>query len=259
MDWNTTQLLAGMFALGVGAVIGGLGGIFGVGAGVIAIPALVLLFGMSQQLAQGTALLMLLPNVLIAFWRYWQRNRFSLQSAIWIGLTTIVATYPAARIALFLHSRLLKLAFAIFLLCLALHAIYVSRNANPAETNKQRWDDRYLPIVGILGGVIAGLFASGAGVIAASIFVFGFGKRQAVAQGLALAVVVPGTIAALTGYAQAGQVDWRLGLPLALGAIATVSWGVAFAHRIPERILRNLFALLMFATGVLMFMQSIKR
>jgi len=259
MDFNAAQLLIAIFAFMVGGAIGGLGGIFGVGAGVIAIPTLAILFGMYQQLAQGTALLMMLPNVLIAFWRYWQRNRFSLQSAVWIGLTTIVATYPTARVAILLDPRLLKLAFAGFLLLLTLHSLYINRSNAVASHVVAHWDDRYLPLVGVLGGVIAGLFASGAGVIAATIFATGFGKRQTVAQGLALALIVPGTIAALTGYAQAGQVNWQLGLPLALGAVTTVSWGVALAHRLPERTLRNLFAFLMFATSLLIFLQELRR
>lgn len=57
----------------------------------------------------------------------------------------------------------------------------------------------------------------------------GFGHRQAAAQGLALALVVPGSLIALSAYASAGQVSWSLGLPMALGGLSTISWGVACA------------------------------
>ena len=67
-----------MFVL-LGAAMGTLGGLFGIGGGLVAIPALGVLFGLDQQLAQGTALLMVLPNVLLALWRYNQRNRISLR------------------------------------------------------------------------------------------------------------------------------------------------------------------------------------
>lgn len=69
-----------MFVL-MGAAMGTLGGLFGIGGGLVAIPALGVLFGLDQQLAQGTALLMVLPNVLLALWRYNQRNRISLRNA----------------------------------------------------------------------------------------------------------------------------------------------------------------------------------
>ena len=51
--------------LGAGCLIGFMGGVLGIGGGMIAIPALVLLMGMSQQLAQGTALIMVLPTIMI--------------------------------------------------------------------------------------------------------------------------------------------------------------------------------------------------
>ncbi|HBC02344.1 MAG TPA: hypothetical protein DC032_17700, partial [Pseudomonas sp.] len=57
----------------LGLALGTLGGLFGIGGGLIAIPVLGVLFGLDQQLAQGTALVMVVPNVLLAIWRYHQR------------------------------------------------------------------------------------------------------------------------------------------------------------------------------------------
>lgn len=55
--------------LALGAVLGGIGGLLGIGGGLIAIPVLVLVYHYDQQTAQGTALVMIVPNVLIGFWR----------------------------------------------------------------------------------------------------------------------------------------------------------------------------------------------
>ncbi|GAB2897460.1 sulfite exporter TauE/SafE family protein [Microvirgula curvata] len=243
-------------ALLLGAALGALGGLLGIGGGILAIPVLVLLYGMDQQLAQGTALVMMVPNVLIAFWRYRQRNPFPLRTALAIGLTSILSTYPAARLAVALDARLLKLAFAVFLLWLAAYFLWTSRpragNASPGA----HWNERYLPAVGVVGGLFAGLFSVGAGIVAAPILVRGFGKRQAVAQGLALALVVPGALVALATYGRAQHVDWRLGAALAAGGMATVSWGVALAHRVPERRLKQSFALMLLLTALLMIGQS---
>ena len=60
--------------LGLGVVLGALGGMLGIGGGLVAIPILGALYGMDQHLAQGTALVMILPNVLTGFWRYHQRT-----------------------------------------------------------------------------------------------------------------------------------------------------------------------------------------
>ena len=67
--------------------------------------------------------------------------------------------------------------------------------------------------------------------------VAGRGRRP----GLGLALVAPGSVIALVAYAGAGQVDWRLGIPLAVGGVVAISAGVAFAHSLPERRLRFAF------------------
>mgnify|MGYP002041225292 CR=1 FL=1 len=50
-----------MMYLLLGAALGTVGGLFGIGGGLIAIPVLGVLFGLDQQIAQGTALVMVVP------------------------------------------------------------------------------------------------------------------------------------------------------------------------------------------------------
>jgi hypothetical protein len=75
-----------MMYLVLGAALGTVGGLFGIGGGLIAIPVLGVLFGLDQQLAQGTALVMVVPNVMLALWRYHQRNRIELRHALPLGV-----------------------------------------------------------------------------------------------------------------------------------------------------------------------------
>jgi len=72
--WSFTQVLHLLPSLAMGAALGFFGGVFGIGGGIIAIPALVLLGGMEQAQAQGTALVMMVPNLLIGWWRYSLKN-----------------------------------------------------------------------------------------------------------------------------------------------------------------------------------------
>ena len=69
---------------------------------------------------------------------------------------------------------------------------------------------------------------------------------------LGLALVSPVTLVALFTYARAGEVDWQLGIPLAIGGIAAIPAGVAAAYRLPERRLRLAFCGLLFVTAVLL-------
>ena len=73
---------------------------------------------------------------------------------------------------------------------------------------------------------------------------------------MGLALVCPAAVVALFTYAAAGQVDWLLGLPLAIGGTATISAGVALAYRLPERRLRFAFCGLLVATAVLLALRG---
>ena len=238
----------------LGALLGGIGGLLGIGGGIIAIPVLAMGFGMEQQLAQGTALVMITPNVLIAFWRYRQRHHLPLRTVGLLGLATLLATWPAAWLAVHLDSHVLMLCFAVFLVGLALWFFHGARAA--AQAANAGWHERWLPGVGVVGGFFAGLFGVGSGIVAAPLLTRGFGKPQAVAQGLALALVAPGAVVALATFAEAKQVAWQTGALLAVGGMATVSYGVAWAHRLPEKRLRRLFAAMLLVTAALMIRQA---
>ena len=80
-----------------------------------------------------------------------------------------------------------------------------------------------------------------------------FGYSQTQAQALSLALVAPGTIVGIVTYALAGDVDWGIGIPLAAGGIFSVRYGVALAHRLPERDLRLLFCVLLAAAAIGLF------
>lgn len=89
-----------------------------------------------------------------------------------------------------------------------------------------------------------------------ALLIFGLGGLLGGVGGLALALVTPGAVVALFTYANAGHVDWYSGIPLSLGGMLTISWGVALAHRMPERKLRAAFALCLIATAVVMLVRG---
>ena len=242
--------------LGLGAAMGFLGGLFGIGGGVIVIPLLVLGFGMEQPLAQGTALVMMVPNLLIAWFRYSQRHSVELKTALQIGMLACVSTWLVAQLATKLAPELMRVVFSTFLLLLALRLLMQLEVGNSPTGHKQR-DLRLMPLVGILGGSSMGLLGVGGGLIATPIFNGWFGQRQTVAQSLSLALVAPSSIIALMTYSVAHRVDWQLGLPLAFGGLFTVSAGVALAHRLPEKRMRAAFAAMVLCTGFWMLLKPL--
>ena len=242
--------------LGLGAALGFLGGLFGIGGGIIVIPLLVLGFGLDQAVAQGTALVMMVPNLLIGWWRYNQRHPVARKTALQIGVLACTTTWLVAHLATRLPSDLMRTVFSLFLLVVALRMLRQTP-ASPGAAHKLPRDLRYLPLVGVLGGSSMGLLGVGGGLVATPVFTGWFGQRQTVAQSLSLALVAPSSIIALLTYSGAHRVDWSLGLPLAAGGLFTVSSGVALAHRLPERRMRLAFACMVLCTAVWMLVKPL--
>lgn len=249
------DLLALVPALLLGALMGFFGGLFGIGGGIVAIPLLVLGYGMDQALAQGTALVMMVPNLLIGWWRYSRLYPVPLRRALGLGGCAALTTWVVAQVAIGLPSALLRALFSVSLMLLAwrllwqLHAARRAARQGHAATAVPRVPERYIPLVGVVGGSSMGLLGIGGGLVATPILTSVFAQRQTVAQSLSLALVAPSAIIALLSYAQAHRVDWQMGLPLAASGMLTVSAGVALAHRLPEQRMRTLFAWMLLATG----------
>lgn len=241
-----TDLLA---TLALGAGLGFMGGLFGIGGGIIAIPVLALAFGMNQAMAQGTSLAMMVPVLIVGWWRYTRRHPVPWRPALQIGILASATTYLVAQFATRLEPNILRTVFGAFLLLLALRMLSRKQAAQAGEVTS-KLDLRLMPLVGILGGASMGLLGIGGGLIATPIFTGVFNQRQTVAQSLSLALVTPCSIIALITYGAADGVDWSMGLPMAVGGLLTVSSGVALAHHLPERKMRIAFAWMIFLTAI---------
>lgn len=235
--------------LGLGAALGFLGGLFGIGGGIIAVPVLALAFGKSQALAQGTSLAMMVPVLVVGWWRYNRRHAVPWRPALQIGLLASATTWLVAQLATRLEPGILRAVFAAFLLLLAVRMLARKHVPAPGEVSS-KVDRRLMPLVGILGGASMGLLGIGGGLVATPVLTGLFGQRQRAAQSLSLALVTPCSIVALVTYGAAGSVDWAMGLPMAGGGLLTVSAGVAVAHRLPERKMRLAFAWMVLATAL---------
>lgn len=225
----------------LGAAMGVLGGVFGIGGGLIAIPALGLLFGLDQQLAQGTALVMVVPNVVVALWRYHQRNRIDLRHALALSVSSFVFAWLGSIVAVGLDASAMRRGFVGFMLFLAAFNFIRLMAGSPEADAELRRPWPWLGALGGVAGLLGGLFGVGGAVVATPLLTSLFGTTQVVAQGLSLALAVPSTGVTLITYALHGHVAWAMGIPMAIGGLFSISWGVRLAYAMPERTLRALF------------------
>jgi hypothetical protein len=227
--------------LAFGAALGTVGGLFGIGGGLIAIPVLGVLFGMDQQIAQGTALVMVVPNVMLALWRYHQRNRIELRHALPLALMGFCFAWLGSIWAVGVDARVMRMGFVAFLIALSVYNLARMFMASAPVSAQMRYSWPWLGVLGAASGTMGGLFGVGGAVVATPVLTSLFGTSQVVAQGLSLALALPSTGVTLVTYAVHHQVNWTVGLPLAVGGLLSISWGVKVAHAMPERLLRGLF------------------
>lgn len=100
-----------------GLIAGMLGGMFGVGGGIVVIPALIFIFGMTQHQAQGTSTaFMLLPVGMLAFINYYKAGHINIKYASILAITFFVGSYFGSKLAINISETSLKKIFSIFII-----------------------------------------------------------------------------------------------------------------------------------------------
>jgi len=109
----------------LGLVAGILSGLIGIGGGTIIVPALVFLFGMSQHLAQGTTLALLVPPIgILAAWTYYSQGYADLKAAAFICTGFLIGGLIGARFATGLSSVVLERIFGVALFIISMKMIF---------------------------------------------------------------------------------------------------------------------------------------
>ncbi|WP_417428360.1 sulfite exporter TauE/SafE family protein [Halpernia sp.] len=116
------------FVIIIGIVAGVLSGLLGIGGAVLIIPALVLLLGFSQQTAQGTTLLMMVPPIgALAAWQYYKEGTVDFKVAGILAVGFLVGGYFGGKFANQIPQATLKKIFAILLLAISLKMLFLDK------------------------------------------------------------------------------------------------------------------------------------
>lgn len=106
--------------VGIGLVAGVLSGLFGIGGGVVIVPALLFFAKMPIQTATGTSLAaLLLPVGALGAWEYHKTGHLDLPVALWIAGGLLFGAFAGARLAQLASPVQLKRAFSLFLVMIA--------------------------------------------------------------------------------------------------------------------------------------------
>ncbi len=228
-------------------------GLAGIGGGTFMVPLMVSLLSVSQVVAHGTSLAIVVPTALASLLGY----TFSVQiDWVLVAVATIpsIATAPlGARSASAMPELGLRRAFAGFLIVAALLLLLL---ADPEELFAFAEMGRYLVavVIGLLAGFLSGLLGVGGGifVVPTTVFLLSMGQRDA--QAFALAMMIPTSIAGTIAHARLGNVRWRWAVGIALFSVPTgLAFGTLAGGWIDQQVLRYVFVALLIYFSMRMF------
>ncbi|MBA2263650.1 MAG: sulfite exporter TauE/SafE family protein [Chloroflexi bacterium] len=107
----------------IGLAAGFLAGLLGIGGGVLMVPAMVLLLGFDQHVAQGTSLMVVIPAALTGSYTHHRNGRLFLRDAAILAAGGVVGAVIGAVFALSIDDDILRRLFAGFLLVIAVRML----------------------------------------------------------------------------------------------------------------------------------------
>ncbi len=235
-------------AAGVGLLAGFLSGLFGVGGGILIVPGLVLLLGMSQRLAHGTSLAAIVPIALAGVGGYaldravdWAAGALLIVGAA----TGAVAGTTALRS---ISENWLRALFSAFLVAAAVRLFFPVTEAvgrGPLDAAAAGG----LIAIGVVSGALAGLLGVGGGIVIVPALVLLFSVPDAVAKGTSLLVIIPTGVAGTINNVRAKNANLSVAAVVGAVGVASAFGASQLSTALPARLSRVLFALLLLAVA----------
>ncbi len=235
----------------IGFMAGFFGSLVGLGGGLVMIPMMTRLMGLTQSRAHGTSLSIVVVAGLAGAMAYARAGNVDVTAALILAAAASLTSRAGARTCSILPEWKLKRLFGCLLIVVAALLIGKPHLGALAVTTPAGWPAlAALACTGLATGFIMGLLGIGGGAFLVAGMVLFVGMGQHVAQGTSLLGMVPA--AAVGAYTH-----WRLGnvvtgiLPgLAAGIVLGAFLGGTVANDLPEQALRVLFAAVLVWLGV---------
>jgi uncharacterized membrane protein YfcA len=235
-------------AIGVGA--GFLSGMFGVGGGILVVPALVLMLRFDQRLANGTSLGAVLPISISSLVTYWSHDNVDWSMALWLAIGALGGALLGTRWIHVLPRRVLGYLFALMLVATAVR-LFIPMSADGRDVITVVAAVA-LVLIGLVTGTLAGLLGIGGGVVMVPAMVVFFSELNVVAKGTSVAVIIPTSIMGTWRNWKADNVDLRVAGIVGVAGIVSAIGGGIIADHMSQDLSNILFASLVLVVAMRM-------
>lgn len=247
--------LAALVALS-GLVAGVASGLFGVGGGILMVPAaLFLVPGTDFHVAKAASLVVISFSSILGVYTHHRHESVDLRLGLILSAGGVVGSIVSVLAVERVEDSTLRLAFGLLLAIVGARLAFGKPPAARAMSPRARF--AFMLALGFLGGLLTGAFGIGGGTfIVPGMLLAGVGVHLAVGTSLfsvlTNSIVGTGTHLAV-GY---GANLLALGVPLAVGAVPGVRIGSKLAHKLHADRLRTAFGVFLGLIGLAMTVQA---
>jgi uncharacterized membrane protein YfcA len=241
----------------VGVAAGFLSGLFGVGGGILVVPALVMVMKMDQRLAHGTSLAAVLPISIASLVGYWAASEVDWPVAGFLALGAVAGAVLGTKLLHVVPQRLLALAFSGLLAATAIRLfIPISSSAR---------DDLTVAVavglvgVGVVTGILAGLLGVGGGIVMVPVMIVMLGLSPVLAKGTSVAVIVPTAIMGTWRNRKKRNADLRVAAVVGVAGIVSAVLGTIVSRQLNDDLANVLFAALLITVAVKLLAEQRQR
>jgi uncharacterized membrane protein YfcA len=233
----------------IGLAAGLFGAILGVGGGIVVVPLLVFLFAYDQRRAAATSMGAIAITATVGAIAYAIQGHQHPTEAALLGVPAGFGVVAGTAIQQRLPLRALQLVFGGFLVVVAIRLLAPEALPFHAADHRAWWVYAACLGIGLLGGVLAGLFGVGGGILFVPTFVLLLGLPQLDAGATSLLAMLPASFIGAWRQSRYGNLDWRASVAIGLASIGGVGGGIAIAERLPEATLRSIFGAFLLLTA----------
>ncbi|MBB1195987.1 sulfite exporter TauE/SafE family protein [Curtobacterium flaccumfaciens] len=242
----------------IGVLAGVLSGLFGVGGGVIVVPALMAFAQMDQRRASATSLVAIAPAAVVGAVTYAVQGEVHWLAALTLAVGSVVGAPIGARLLRALPLRALPWIFVGFI-AVVLVSLFTTVPTRGGEVHFGVVEAIVLLLLGLLSGVLSGLVGVGGGVVIVPGLEVVLGAGDLLAKGTSLLTMVPTSVSGTVANLRRRAVDLRVGLTVGITAAVCSPGGAVLARLVDPQVGTWLFAAFLVVVAVIVLSRGRRR
>ncbi|MGP3667482.1 MAG: sulfite exporter TauE/SafE family protein [Candidatus Bathyarchaeota archaeon] len=259
-----------LLTLGFG--IGAFGTLIGVGGGFLAVPLLIIFYGLEPRFAVGTSLFFVFFNTLSGSIAYLRQRRVDLK----VGLMFIALATPGSILGAYMtsyfESNVFKLTFSALLIATS---TYLIAKPSMKQHNSLKDEGYHRKLVDYKGnvyeyyvklgrglmlsffiGFISSIFGIGGGVLHMPAMIFLLGFPIHISTATSHFILVFNSLAGSATHASLGNVNFIFAIPMSIGAILGAQFGALISHKLKGTTIEKLLSIALIIVAIRLVMQA---